>query len=80
MKIMDLDENKVIPILLMAPILANNENHQQIKTTMKEYPITPENSLEIEFVKDLFCLTTVEIIMKWYDGNLDITGLFFKSN
>lgn len=77
---MDLDENKLTQILLMAPILANNENHQQIKTAMKEYRITPGNSLEIEFAKDLFGLTTDEIIIKWYDGNFDITGLFFKSN
>ncbi|MFJ7755916.1 hypothetical protein ACQKGI_22005 [Peribacillus muralis] len=80
MKIMDLDENKLTQILLMAPILANNENHQLIKTAMKEYRITPGNSLEIEFAKDLFGLTTDEIIIKWYDGNFDITGLFFKSN
>ncbi|MGM0890425.1 MAG: hypothetical protein ACQEW5_26635 [Bacillota bacterium] len=80
MKIMDLDENKLTQILLMAPILAKNDNHLQIKTAMKEYPITLGNSLEIEFAKDLFTLTTGEIINKWYDGNFDITGLFFKSD
>lgn len=38
----------------------------------------PEDSLEVEYVIDLFTLDSDEIADKWFEGNKNIVGIFFE--
>ncbi|PAD73892.1 hypothetical protein CHH67_18830 [Paenibacillus campinasensis] len=53
-------------MLKVAPI-SKQLNHKWPKSTMEAY-IDPDSAGEAEFIRDLFQLTTDEIVEKWYGG------------
>jgi hypothetical protein len=77
MKLNELDHHKLAQILLVTPLSSLHQKHSTIKETILEMNAT-ENSLEVEFINDLFCLSTDEVADKWYEGNDDIIVFFFK--
>lgn len=76
MKISELDKDKVFQILLRTPLVSMQANHKHIKSTLRDY-VFP-NTLESEYVKDLFTLETDEIIEKWYGGKEQAGTLLFQ--
>lgn len=78
MKFNKLDNIKLGQILLMLPTFAKYHNHASIKQAISEMDSSLEKTLEVEYVNDLFSLSTNEITEKWFDGNDGIVGIFYK--
>lgn len=68
MKITELDYNKLANALLKTPLVSMKLNHKHLSSSLRDY-VSPDAGLEVEYVRDLFTLTTDEIITKWYGGD-----------
>lgn len=77
MKIADLNTEAIAQTLLRVPLVAMHAHHKYPKSTLKDYVVPSEDNLEAQFVKDVFTLTTDEIIEKWYDGQDEAASLLF---
>lgn len=78
MKFTELNHQILAQILIASPFSAMDRKQSTIKESLLEMKSSPENSLEMEFLKDIFSLNTNEIIDKWYDANDTIVGFFFR--
>lgn len=78
MKFTELDGQKLGQVLLLAPLYAINHKHSTIKEAILDMNSKPEDSSELEYVKDLFTLDSDEIADKWFEGNKNIVGIFFE--
>lgn len=78
MKFTNLDSHKLGQILLLAPSYAINHKHPTVKEAILDMNTNPEDSLEVEYVIDLFTLDSDEIADKWFEGNKNIVGIFFE--
>lgn len=81
MKFNNLDNVKLGQILLMVPTFAIYHNYSAIKQAIAEMDSSLENTLEVEYVNDLFSLSTNEIADKWFDGfdeNNGMVGIFYE--
>ncbi|MBB4823876.1 hypothetical protein HNO89_001096 [Sporosarcina luteola] len=81
MKFNNLDNIKLGQILLMVPAFAISHNHTTIKQAISEMDSSLDNTLEVEYVNDLFSLSTHEIADKWFDGfdeNNGMVGIFYE--
>lgn len=63
-----LDTNKIGEIVLRIPLISYQLHHKRISSTIRDYVFPDDNHLEGQFVRDLFVLTTNELIDKWFDG------------
>lgn len=67
MKINELDLERLGAMLLRVAPIAKKAHHKWPKSTLRDY-FLPEVGGEGEFIRDLFVLSTDEIVEKWYDG------------
>lgn len=79
MKVQELNAEALAQTLMRVPLVSMQANHKYPKSTLKDYILPSENNLESQFVKDVYTLTTEEIIDKWYNGKTEATSLLFKS-
>lgn len=63
-----LDKEKLGENLLRLPLVSFHANHKKVQYTVRDYVLPSEDNLEGQFVRDLFTLTTDELIEKWFDG------------
>jgi hypothetical protein len=75
MKIKELSLEKLGIVLLQVTPAAAHAHHKWVKSTIKDYMLPGKDQLELEFIRDLFTLTTEEIADKWYDGEENAIGL-----
>lgn len=68
MRIKDCDNVKLGLIMKRIPLSSLRMGHQKISATMKDYIIPGKNDTELEYVVDLFNLSTEEVIEKWFNG------------
>ncbi|ARA98605.1 MULTISPECIES: hypothetical protein [Anoxybacillaceae] len=54
--------------LLRLPLVSHLAHHKRVQYTVRDYTLPGKNDLEGQFVRDLFTLTTEEIIDKWFGG------------
>lgn len=66
-RVKELNLEVVGAIMLKVAPVSKMANHKWPKSTMRDY-IDPNSTGEAEFVRDLFVLTTDEIVEKWYGG------------
>lgn len=75
----DCDDVKLGLKLKRLPLISMQLGHVNVKGTMRDY-ISPEGSIELEFVHDLFNLRTDEIIGKWYGSKEEAGEILMKLN
>ena len=78
MKFSKLDDQKLVQVLLLAPVAALQNKQSMVKDAILDMNNSSEDSLEVEYINDLFSLSTDKIIDKWFGGQEDIAGIFFK--
>ncbi|WP_142829040.1 hypothetical protein [Planococcus soli] len=78
MKIKDVQDDKLAVLLKQLPLASLQMGHKQVKGTVVDYLDVSNNSVEMEYVVDLFKMTTDELIKKWFDGEEKATDLFFQ--
>jgi hypothetical protein len=77
MKFTELVEKKLGGMLLRLPLTSHHAGHNKVQSIVKDY-IEPGDSLEGQFIVDLFKSTTPEIIEKWFGGDENATDLIMK--
>lgn len=74
-KYRELNKEKLAQHLVKIPLSAQLLGHNKVQSTVKDYIIPEEDNLELQFIVDLFTLTTPEIIDKWYGGEENASEL-----
>jgi hypothetical protein len=69
LKIKDCNDDKPAIVLKKLPLISIQMGHAKVHGTVRDYLSPSENNIELEFVCELFTLSTVEIIDKWYGGH-----------
>lgn len=77
MDVRDCEDEKLGIMLKKIPLISMELGHTRAKDTIKDY-IMPGNDVNAMFIKDLFTLTTVEVIDKWYGGEDNAYDLLSK--
>ena len=77
MKFTEIDHQKLSKVLFQATLTAIQQQHKTVKHAMLDFESSTKNTLEDEFIKDLFYLTTDEIADKWFGGK-DNIGFYIK--
>lgn len=80
MKFRKLNDHKLAQVLLVAPLSVIYHKHSTIKEALLEMNTSFKNSIEVEYVNDLFSLSTNEITDKRYEGKDIIVGFLLKMN
>jgi hypothetical protein len=78
LKIQELDQNRLGQLLSRIPLASMQAHHKKVSSTMRDYILPTEDDLEAQYVRDLFVLTTDEIINKWFDGEESAADLLFR--
>lgn len=78
MKIKELKEINLSLELKRIPLRAHLLGHEKVESTVKDYMIPNQDNKELEYIVDLFTLTTSEIIDKWFDGEDNADDLNMK--
>ncbi|MEK5069736.1 hypothetical protein [Sporosarcina sp. FSL K6-1508] len=73
-----LNKDRIGEMALRLPLASLQANHKRVQYTVKDYISPGENDLEGQFVRDLFVLTTDEIIEKWFDGKDEALNLLMN--
>jgi hypothetical protein len=77
MKIKECNDAKLGLLLKNFPLVSIQLGHSKIQGAVQEYLDQCEDTVELEFVRDLFTLTVLEIIDKWYGGEEAAFDLIF---
>jgi hypothetical protein len=72
-KFMELDRAMVGELIIRLPLMARQFGHEHVQGTLDDY-YHPQ-TLEAEFVHDVFTNSTEEIIDKWFGGDADAVRL-----
>jgi hypothetical protein len=78
MKVKDLDSEKLVQRLLMAPLASLKGKHKWMRSTFADYVHVEDDDLEGQYVKDIILLDTRAIIEKWYGGEDAATMLILQ--
>lgn len=74
-KIRECADLKLAMILKQLPLISWQMGHVKAQGTIKDYVVSSDSNVELEFVCDIFNLQTKEIIDKWYGGHEGARGL-----
>jgi hypothetical protein len=74
MKIGELKQQKLGRAFMQASLQALCQKDSTLQETLMNMDGLPANTMEWEFVKDAFTLTTEEMADKWYGGKDTIIG------
>lgn len=69
MKIRQCEDVKLSLILKKLPLVSMQLGHVNAHGTIKDYLISSDSNIELDYICDLFNLTTKEVIDKWYGGH-----------
>lgn len=68
MKIQEIDYAILGEKVVRLALVSHHANHKKVAYTAKDHVKPNEDQLEATFARDLFVLSTEEIIEKWFDG------------
>lgn len=75
MKFQKLDKERLGDSVFGLALASHSANHKKVLHTVRDYLCPGEGDLEGQFVRDLFVLTTEELIDKWFDGEENASQL-----
>ncbi|MFC0188475.1 hypothetical protein ACFFJY_09270 [Fictibacillus aquaticus] len=78
MKIAKLDMKILGEKAVAMALAAHLAKHKKVSSTAKDYIMPGEDHPEAMFMRDLFALTTEEIIDKWFDGSENADDLIYS--
>ncbi|MBO0589600.1 hypothetical protein [Sporosarcina sp. E16_8] len=78
MKIKHCNDDKLAVLLKKIPLISMQLGHAKVHGTVRDYLISSETNIELDFVCDLFTMSTKEIIEKWYGGESEAFNLLHQ--
>jgi hypothetical protein len=73
-----LDRERLGEMVLRLPLSSHHLDHKKVQYTVKDYIIPEKGDLEGQFIRDLFTLSTEEMIHIWFDGSDNANELIMK--